>query len=243
MEITEFLQEHWLSVFMASYLIGMMLYGHYRGFLHLSISMAALAVSLLVVRTAMPQATAFVKENEGIHQWVEQSMLRAVGLDGLQEYGLVLPSEQRAVIEGTDLPDIMKKALIENNNEEIYHILGVDAFADYIGSYLADRIINTLTFILLFFIVYIGIRILAHALDLIAKLPILYGLNQIAGAVLGLIQGLAYFWIVCLVLNLFISTEWGQYLLNAIEATPWVSFLYHNNLLLKIAAGILWNII
>ena len=45
MEITEFLQNHWVSILVASYLIGMMLYGHHRGFLHLSISMAALAVS------------------------------------------------------------------------------------------------------------------------------------------------------------------------------------------------------
>lgn len=243
MEITEFLQKHWLSVFMASYLIGMMLYGHYRGFLHLSISLAALAVSLLTVRAAMPHVTAFVKSNEGIHQWMEDSLLKAAGLEDLQGHGLILPAEQRAAIEGTNLPEVMKRALIENNNEEIYHILGVDVFADYVGSYLADRIINTLTFILLFLAVYVGIRLLAHALDLIARLPILYGLNQIAGAVLGLIQALAYFWIVCLALNLFISTGWGQYLLNTIEATPWISFLYHNNLLLKAAAGILWNII
>lgn len=243
MEISEFLQEHWLSVFMASYLIGMMLYGHYRGFLRLSISMAALAISLLIVRAAMPQATGFVKSNEGIRRWMEGTMMKAAGLEHLQEYEVILPAEQRAVIEGTKLPEMLKQALIENNNEEIYHILGVDAFAEYIGSYLADRIINTLSFILLFLMVYIGIRLLAYCLDLIARLPILYGLNQIAGAALGLIQALAYFWISCLALNLFAHTGWGLYLLDTIEATPWISFLYHNNLLLKAAAGIFWNII
>ena len=55
MEITEFLQEHWVSVFVASYLMGMMLYGHYRGFLRLSVSLAAWCCHF-VVRAAAPQA-------------------------------------------------------------------------------------------------------------------------------------------------------------------------------------------
>ena len=67
MEITEFLQEHWVSVFVASYLMGMMLYGHYRGFLRLSVSLAAVVLSFFVVRAAAPQAGVFVKENTGLH--------------------------------------------------------------------------------------------------------------------------------------------------------------------------------
>ncbi|MDO5418389.1 MAG: CvpA family protein [Lachnospiraceae bacterium] len=243
MDIAEFMQEHWLSVLMVSYFVGMMLYGHYRGFLRLSVSMAAIVISLVVVRTAMPQVTTFVKENAGIHQWMQEMMTNASGLEQMPEGGMVLPAEQRAVIEGTSLPESVKKALIENNNEEIYQILGVDVFADYVGSFLADRIINTLAFVILFLAVYISIRVLAHFLDLVARLPVLYGLNQIAGAVLGLIQAFIYFWVFCLVLNLFVSTGWGQYLLDAVEETPWVSFLYHNNLLSKFLLSVIWNLL
>ncbi|MCI8951209.1 MAG: CvpA family protein [Lachnospiraceae bacterium] len=242
MEITEFLQEHWVSVLMASYLIGMMLYGHRRGFLHLAVSMAALVLSLFVVHFAMPQVRTFVKENTGIHQRLQETMIRAAGLDGLSDEKLVLPAQQREAIENSKLPEIIKSVLVENNNEEIYNMLGVKAFADYISTYLADRIINTLVFFIMFSLVYIGIRILIHALDLIARLPVLCGMNQIAGAALGLVLGLVYFWIFCLVLNLFIGTEWGQYLLDQIEATSWLSFLYHYNLLSKLVMGIFWNL-
>lgn len=244
MDIAAFMQDNWLSVFVACYLIGMMLYGHYRGFLRLAVSMAALLIALIGVRVMMPQVTAFLKENTGIHQWMEDTMLQAVGLD---EWGMdgqaVLPAEQRTLIEGISLPQSIKDALIENNNEEIYQLLGVDKFIDYIGSFLADRIINTLAFIILFIAVYVIIRVLAHLLDIVARLPVLSGMNQIAGAVLGLAMALFYFWIFCLVLNLFVSTDWGQYLIDSIESTPWISFLYRNNILSGILLSVIWNLL
>ena len=244
LDIAAFMQDNWLSVLVACYLIGMMLYGHYRGFLRLAVSMAALLIALIGVRVMMPQVTAFLKENTGSHQWMEDTMLQAVGLD---EWGMdgqaVLPAEQRTLIEGISLPQSIKDALIENNNEEIYQLLGVDKFIDYIGSFLADRIINTLAFIILFIAVYVIIRVLAHLLDIVARLPVLSGMNQIAGAVLGLAMALFYFWIFCLVLNLFVSTDWGQYLIDSIESTPWLSFLYRNNILSGILLSVIWNLL
>ena len=244
LDIAAFMQDNWLSVLVACYLIGMMLYGHYRGFLRLAVSMAALLIALIGVRVMMPQVTAFLKENTGIHQWMEDTMLQAVGLD---EWGMdgqaVLPAEQRTLIEGISLPQSIKDALIENNNEEIYQLLGIDKFIDYIGSVLADRIINTLAFIILFIAVYVIIRVLAHLLDIVARLPVLSGMNQIAGAVLGLAMALFYFWIFCLVLNLFVSTDWGQYLIDSIESTPWLSFLYRNNILSGILLSVIWNLL
>lgn len=244
MDIAAFLEDNWLSVLVACYLIGMMLYGHYRGFLRLAVSMAALLIALVGVRVMMPQVTSYLKENTGIHQWMEETMLQAVGLDEWSsgEDTAILPAEQRTVIEGISLPQSVKDALIENNNEEIYQLLGVDRFIDYIGSFLADRIINTLAFIVLFLIVYIAVRVLAHLLDVVAHLPVLSGINQIAGAVLGLAMALFYFWIFCLILNLFVSTDWGQYLINSIESTSWVAFLYRNNLLSGILLSVIWNL-
>ena len=70
-------------------------------------------------------------------------------------------------------------------------MLGVDQFAEYVSTYLADILINAVSSIILFAVVYILIHLVVRWLDLIARLPILYGLNHIAGAVLGLIQGLS----------------------------------------------------
>ena len=152
-----------------------------------------------------------------------------------------LPAQQRAAIEEMPLPKSVKQILVENNNEEIYRILGVDGFIDYIASFLAGRIINALAFVLLFITMNVGLHVLSRCLNLIARLPVLYGLNQIAGAVLGVMMALSYFWVACLALNIFVSTDWGNYILSSIEQTPWIAWLYHNNLLSQFFLSILWK--
>lgn len=240
MEIVEVLQGHWLSLLMGAYLVGMALYGHYRGFLRLAVSMAALVLSLGAVRMAMPPLTTFLKANTGIHQWMQESLEEAIGLEGITG-NMNLPAQQRAAIEEMPLPKSVKQILVENNNEEIYRILGVDGFIDYIASFLAGRIINALAFVLLFITMNVGLHVLSRCLNLIARLPVLYGLNQIAGAVLGVMMALSYFWVVCLALNIFVSTDWGNYILSSIEQTPWIAWLYHNNLLSRFFLSILWK--
>lgn len=42
MEIMEILSSRWLEVAVAVYLIGMMLYGHYRGFIKIAVSAMSL---------------------------------------------------------------------------------------------------------------------------------------------------------------------------------------------------------
>lgn len=241
-ELAEFMQEHWLSVLMGAYLAGMALYGHRRGFLRLAVSMASCILSLGAVRVAMPPLTAMLKENTGIHQWVRDAVEDAIGLEDLTG-NIRLPAEQRAVIEETPLPESIKRVLVENNNEEIYQLLGIHGFVDYIGTFIADRIINTLAFIVLFLVLNVGLHSLSRFLNIIARLPVLYGLNQLAGAALGILMALLYFWIFCLALNIAVGTDWGKYLLDSIEAVPWVSWLYYHNALSQFFFRMVWNLL
>ena len=78
MDAAAFLEDNWLSVVVAGYLIGMTLYGHYRGFLKLVISMTALIISLIAVRILMPQVTDFLRNNTDITQWMQENILNAV---------------------------------------------------------------------------------------------------------------------------------------------------------------------
>ena len=62
MEIVSALSSHWLETAVTVYLIGMVLYGHYRGFIRLAVSLASLAAALLVVWAVMPYAPACSQE-------------------------------------------------------------------------------------------------------------------------------------------------------------------------------------
>ena len=127
------------------------------------------------------------------------------------------------------MPQFIKDMLIENNNSEFYNILGVEQFAEYITACLADMAIHVVCSVLIFILSYVLIRFLIYWLDLIARLPIICGLNQLAGAFLGLAQGLLILWIAGIVLKFFEAAPIGLILEQQIRASSWLSFLYQYN--------------
>ncbi len=238
----EFFQENWLPVLVAVYLTGMVLYGHYRGFIRLAVSLTALIITLIAVKVALPYVTDFIQENTSISSAIGQEILETIGLgeeEDPQEPDLLM---QQQLIQQLNLPESIKEELINNNNHEIYQLFGVDALADYIAAYLSDMVIQAVCFTVLFIIIFVLIQIGVRWLDLIARLPVLYGINHLAGALLGGILGLLYFWIGCLALSIFAGTTPGVAIINQIEGCGWLSALYHNNLLGIFVLGIIRGI-
>ncbi len=222
--------EHWLSGAVAVFLIAMMLYGHYRGFLKQCISIGALVITLAIVKFASPYITAALLENTQIQEAVSDLVLETIGMHETNEETLNEPSAQRLIIEGLELPENIKEALIANNNGEVYRLLGVERFAQYVGAYVANIILNWLSSAILFILVFVGLQLLVRWLDILARLPIIYGLNKIAGTFLGLAQGLLILWVAALVLELFSATPAGRLLMDQVNQSLWLSALYHFNL-------------
>ncbi|MBE5989481.1 MAG: CvpA family protein [Paenibacillaceae bacterium] len=238
--------ENWLSVIAGVYLLGMVLYGHHRGFIRLVVSIFAMILSLTVVRVSLPAVTTYLKENTTLQQTVSQNIVKAAGLAQEQSSGEEMsdkPSAQRTMIENLNLPRTVKSALIENNNSEIYQMMGVQAFTDYVGNYLADTIINSAGFVLLFAAVYMASKLIIRWLDIIARLPIISGINKLAGAIAGGLEGLLFLWLVCLLVTAFSGTEWGMMITRQIESSQWLSFLYSHNLLNLMVLGVLHGLI
>ena len=245
MEIMEILSSRWLEVAVAVYLVGMMLYGHYRGFIKIAVSVLSLFITLFAARVAIPQAAVWLEHNTAVYETMKESALKASGLDEKMEEmaGLTGKAGERAVIESLEIPDQMKKLLIENNNGEVYQEMGVQIFEDYVGKYLADRVIRILIFTVLFIVFYAFLHIIIVWLDLISRLPIIYGLNKIAGAVLGLTEALIFVWVGALVLTLFSGSEIGRSMITQINGSNWLTWLYDHNMLSYLVVGLVKSVL
>jgi len=235
----EFISQYWLTLTVSVYILAMVLYGHYRGFIKRAVSVFALVASLLVVRMGMPYVTAMLKEDTLIRQTVQERVLAMVGIEDAESLGGMMPSAQRALIEQMKLPEALKDSLIENNNSEVYQVLGVQAFSDYIADYLSNLICSTIGFIVLFIISYILIRVLFNWVDIISKLPVLSGINQIAGAILGAMESFVVLWIIGLMIAVGSATPFGQAAVTQIGDSIFLSFLYHNNPIQWLIMGLL----
>ena len=225
----EFIRNNWMTIVVVVYLVGMVLYGHDRGFLRTSVTAAATLITLLAARYGTPYVTSFLRTKTGLFGILEKNILEKTGITGAEN--LQGPVEQRLAIESANLPQALKEALVENNNSEVYRMLGVDTFARYVSGYLVNCLVSIVVFLLIFIVVFILLRILVAALDIIEKIPVLAGLNQIAGALLGGIMALVFLWIAMLFIAAFSGTGWGSFLSQEILKSPVAAFIYNHNAL------------
>ncbi|MBP3215563.1 MAG: CvpA family protein [Clostridium sp.] len=218
-----------MTVAVVVYLVAMVLYGHYRGFLRTSVTAAATVITLACARYGTPVIVSFLRTKTGIPALLEKNILEKIGMTGAEQ--LTGPAEQRMAIEAANLPEAIKKALVENNNSEIYRMLGVDTFARYVSGYVANCMLGIIVFLLIFLAVFLLLRFLVIALDIIERIPVLAGLNQIAGAVLGGVMALVFLWVAMLMVTACGGTAAGAFLLAEIARSPVASFIYQHNAL------------
>lgn len=237
--------ENWLAILVGGFLLGMVLYGHYKGFIHMAVTLTALILSFVAVKVITPDVTVFLKEKTPIYETVKTKMEESFGLDEedifSEEQGT--PAMQREMIENLNIPSELKKVLLENNNNEVYHMLGVNKFGDYIINYITMFVIHIVSYVLTFVVVYILVRFILRCVDLIARLPILNGMNQLAGAALGAAHGLLIVWIAFLMITAFSGTPFGRDMMTSIEENRMLSFLYDNNLLCVIVTESMRHIV
>lgn len=148
--------------------------------------------------------------------------------------GQLTKIEQTELIGRLPIPEALRELLIDYNNEEGYRSLGVSGFADYLIHFLATVILNVIAFIASVILVQILLHLAIGALDILAHIPLIGGLNRLLGLVLGLVQALFFLWLFFLVLSMTSATQWGLQLMDMVQSSQALSALYDSNLFLEI---------
>jgi uncharacterized membrane protein required for colicin V production len=225
---------NWLLIAVVIFLAVYAIRGRQEGFIKTVFSIFSILIALVLTYEIQPYVSKTLQHNDKIVSYVEHKVDASVDLDKKEE-GV---SDQRSSIEGLRLPKSLKKSLIENNNTEVYKALVVEKFEDYVSSYLAMVILNALSFVVVFLIVYVLLFIISRALDILSHLPLINGLNKTAGLLVGLLRGLVVIWILCILLTMFSSTKTSQLLYGYINDSYILSSIYDNNILLHIITNI-----
>lgn len=219
----------WFEIAVGLYLLAMVLYGHYRGFLRMAVSMAALILTFVIVHIALPPTITFIKNETPVVAWLEEGIEQTV----ISEEDFADSAERYAAIQQLNLPKEIQEVLLSGEDFGLYDTLG-----GYISRCLTELIINAVGFAVLFALVYVGIHLTMKCLDIMAKLPILSGMNQLAGAVLGGIQGILFVWLLFALITAFSRSDWAEGLIAQIESSRWLSFLYDYNLVSRFVLGL-----
>ena len=93
---------NWVEIAVGVYLLGMVLYGHYRGFIRQAVSMFALVATFAIVNLGMPKACTLIKDNTPVVSMIEEGVKNTLIPEDVQ-----MPAQQRQIIEEMRLPDTL----------------------------------------------------------------------------------------------------------------------------------------
>ena len=221
------------AIFLISIIVG-----YVRGFLKIALSLAVTVASIFLVIAITPYVSSWIQESTSIADTVHTKIVEMIQLpEGATEDMLssveIPREEQISLIEGAKLPSVIQDMLLENNNNEVYDALGVTGFVDYISAYVTKLIADIISFIIAWVIVTILSRVLMAVIGIVGKIPVVGGINRIAGGVVGLGIGLIIVWILFVLVTLLYNTPIGEMCMQDITASPILTKLYDGNVLMK----------
>ena len=219
-------------VFLLSVIIG-----YKRGLVKIIASLLATLVCIVLVFLISPSVSRWIQESTPLKETVKNKCIELLLPDettGEEALQTEIPREQQiSMIEGADIPDVIQKMLLENNNSEVYTALGVQTFGEYIGAYVAKVIADILAFLITFIAVFIIVRIVLGMLNIVDKIPLVGGANHLVGGILGAGIGILIIWILFIVITLLYNTSFGMACMKGISESEILTKLYDSNILLK----------
>lgn len=216
-------------------LIASALAGFGRGLVKSVFSTFALIVAIVLAVQVMPYGTKLLRTTP-LYTSINDSIQASLE-DQFQVAAQGAGEQMEAIDQMDNLPDFLKDILKSNNNAEVYEALGIDQFSEYISNYITCLILNAISLIVCFLVIYIVLRIIGCMLDMLSRIPVINGLNKIGGFIFGLFNGAIYLWLACIIVTIFSTTQWGQYIFQQINDSVILSFIYNNNYLLELMAN------
>ncbi len=211
--------------------------GYRKGFLRIAISLFTIILVICVVTVISPYISNYLTNHTKVYDHLKTKVVE-VFADNNAQYDNTIEENQIKTIESYDLPEIITSCLISNNKAEVYQALMVSLFEEYVAGYLAKMIINAISFIGSFLMLWIFIWFIIFSADIIAKIPIIKGFNKLLGLFAGLIKGLIIVWVGFFVAIIFFGNTIGSQMLTYINDSVILTILFNNNLLAKFITGV-----
>ncbi|GFI62342.1 hypothetical protein IMSAG049_01524 [Clostridiales bacterium] len=146
---------------------------------------------------------------------------------------------QNEIISTMQVPEVIKNALVSNNNSVVYKIFGADTLQDYIAGFLTNVLISVGAVAVLYIAGYLAGKIVLKTLDMANDAPIIGLFSKAGGFVVGIMKGVCIAWIAGIAITFFCCEPWAQDFIWTLERSVAAGWLYRNNILLYVVLSII----
>lgn len=228
-------------------LIAMGIYGYNRGLLKTLFGVASFIVVIVVGVFVAPMAANYMAENgtlvSGISEHLEESLGLEERMTELVQQEKDNPGSTAGITQKTLITDcgipsnwvdnLLEEAgvqdTIKNYTEEM-----IKTVNQSICDTLAKTIVKIIVFLVIVLVLMLVLRILAQLLGFFANLPVLSGLNRVAGCLLGIIEGVVLLWLLSLLAVAVCQSGSGTWALESIQQSALSKYILYNSELSKL---------
>ena len=240
---------NWLLIIVVLLLALCVVNGYHKGFLRMMYSMVSWVIMFALITWATPYINTFLRENtslyEGITAYCEQQIREKteeqVGQEAAIAAGEVTSDAQQSAGNQTDITGLGVKlpdSVINNISQKTADIAGdaLEGSGIYtqVAGGLADFILNGVSFFIAFAAGMILLHFISKVLGIVSRIPIIRGINKYLGTVAGALYGLMVVWITFYIIALCSTSEVGGALIFYIYESPFLTYLYENNLIVAL---------
>lgn len=214
--------------------------GYRKGFFKSAASAIGIVLAVLLTAILYPGVNKLLCQYTVLDDVIEQKIIEKFELP--EETKTATRNEEIDTIENLDLPDNVKGWLIANCNGETFLESGVDNVCSYIAKSLTAMVMRGISYVLTLLVLLILLHILIMVLDVANYIPIVKSINKAGGAIFGAGQGILIVWIFMGIVTLLSTFSWAYQVIQMIDESPLLAWLYKKDIFLKIIVDILEKI-
>ena len=134
----------------------------------------------------------------------------------------------------------LHKGLVESVIDIVSSIVGMVVLVILvkgIGSFMQGSYTNVILALVLLAVIQVVskiIRLILNSAKLVSKLPLVSWVDKLSGAILGVVQGIFFFWIIFIILGLFDFAQTNEWIIQQVADNALLTLLYRSNLLVYI---------
>ncbi len=214
--------------------------GYRKGFFKSAASAIGIVLAVLLTAVLYPGVNKLLCQYTVLDNVIEQKIIEKFELP--EETKTATRNEEIDTIENLDLPDNVKGWLIANCNGETFLESGVDNVCSYIAKSLTAMVMRGISYVLTLLVLLLLFHILIMVLDVANYIPIVKSINKAGGAIFGAGQGILIVWIFMGIVTLLSTFSWAYQVMQMIDESPLLAWLYKKDIFLKIIVDILEKI-
>ena len=185
--------------------------GYKRGLVKLAFHLCTFLIAIILAFVLYRPVANLIIENTGIDESIEASIVNRFINEGL--------SENSPATLTSFVPSIFIKS--------------GEGTVKTVAIAISHALIEIVCFLAIYFIVKIVLRFITALADLIAKIPVLKQFNELGGTIYGLLEGIFIVFVLLAIISLT-APLLDSSILIYIDKSFIGSFLYNNNILLKL---------